>query len=210
MKTFIDWLMAQIDRKDEVGFISRLVSSSEQSKQDLQKEAGIIETIESLGAGSKIRRSIMIAHQEWAGQYKIAGRPLIGIFWIVNGEIVEFSLDANTIQYVAGFKDVPYDHYTMWGKMVKMFPNFRTREYDEIPRGRVIGIQKTNGYRIILSPEDVSNPMITDRVIGAFSLPRGKTEIMADNHYVIDKSREFSMLSDDAEWEDDGEYDPFQ
>lgn len=198
--TFTNWLFKQADRTDDVGWLSRLIKSSTESQKEIELSGDVKKYAESMQSG-KIRSAMLKSCQEWSATLKIAGRPQIGIFWIVNGQIMPFEADANTVQVVAGFKDAPFDHYSTWPQMQKVYPNFRNKEYDEIPRGRVIGLG-VDRYRIFLSPADAKNQTLVSRVMGEFSLPRGKTEVMPDNHYVI------GQAIDDV-FDDDDEVDPF-
>ena len=197
---FLTWLKKQNKRTDDIGFVSRLVMSSTESQDEMRKSASIKTYVESLPKG-KIKIALNKGMQEWMGATKVAGRPQIGVFWIINGEVVPFLEDANTVQVVGGFKDSQYDHYSMWDKVAKAFPNLRGHGYEEVPRGRVIGVG-ADKYRIFLSPIDARNKTLVNRVMGMFSLPFGKTEVMTDAHYITQKHQPLHEVDED--------YDPFE
>lgn len=206
---FIAWLLKQNKRPDSVGWLSRLIADNTKAQQELQKSAGA----DIVLPRGKIESAIVMARQEWKGECKIAGRPQIGIFWIMNGQVVPFSEDAFGIEVgPAGFKDVPFDHYNTWGKMIKMYPGLAHREYADIPRGRVIGIGKDR-YRLFMSPADIANKTLVARVMGTFNLPGPKTELKGDSDYVIDNSYQWSQLKEDSSFDlDDAmdDEDPFE
>ena len=180
---FLVWLKNQDKRKDTIGWLSRLISTSDSSCQEIQAFSGqvsITKYAESLSDG-KIKRSLIDAIGEWM---KIASAPLVGIFWEYKGEIIDFSVDARTTSAVAGFRDSPYDHYVAWDQMQKLYPELRDKGYDEIPRGRVIG-KPDGAFRLFLSPEEVSNQVLINKIMKVFQLPREKTEVVGDEHYSL-------------------------
>lgn len=202
--TFVNWLKKQTHRHDQVGWISRLLYTPAKNlfiKNALKKEDPeyVLSQYKEGGMeGSKIYKSLFEANTEW----KLAGRPEIGIFWVIDGDVVEFSQAAASIAVLSGFKDVPYDHMRQWSQMQQVFPQLREKEYDEIPRGRVIGIG-ADKYRIFVSPEDKNNGNLISNVMRVFNLPRNKTEVMADEHYTVDFASRMSLFDDD----DDSNYD---
>ena len=204
---FTDWLKKQTHRYDQVGWVSRLLYTSS-NKKFFVKEALARENPEYVLSqykkggmeGSKIYKSLFQANTEW----KLAGRPEIGIFWVLDGDIVEFSQAAASIEVLGGVKDVPYDHMRQWSQMQHVFPQLREKEYDEIPRGRVIGIG-ADKYRIFISPEDNNNASLISNIMKVFNLPRNKTEVMADEHYIVDYASKMSLFD-----EDDEDYNDFE
>ena len=186
---FVEWLSAQNTRTDDIGWLSRLVESSTESKDELKKFAGRERTYVVRMPDSKIQRTMAKAVSEWQKSVnecqKTASRPQVGIFWIIDGDVVPFLTDASTVNPVGIFKDGPYDHYREWDKVARAFPAVARRGYDEVPRGRVIGVK--DGFRIFVSPVDAKNQVQIRQIMNAFSLPFGKTEVMADEHYVTQK-----------------------
>ncbi len=210
---FIDWLLNQNKRSDNVGWVSRLIAESDAAQKDIadNSQSDFKPYLESLARKSKIRVCLSQSYQEWmgsddadikTGSYKQAASPLIGIFWIVDGEIVPFTTEVDSIPVQAGFKDTNFYHYSECPKMEEWFPDLINKEYEEVPRGRVIGLGQ-NGYRIFLPPDEVSNSSLISRVFGVFNLPRNNTEIVGDEHYVVDRSRQWSILNNNED------YDPF-
>lgn len=166
---FVDWLLTQTKRPDEIGWLSRLVASNTSSEQELRKEASPTH-IDNL-PDSKIRRTIVEAYRECTKTSKLAGEPKVGIFWIIKGEIVEFMTDASKVAPIAGFKDSPYDHLTMWDEVQKMWPTTRGKDYISIPRGRVIGVGPER-FRIFLPPKEVRNNSLINNIMAVFNLPK--------------------------------------
>ena len=201
---FMTWLNNQQTRSDEVGWVSRLILSTEDAKDSLKPYAagyGPLVRYASTHEG-KIARSLRKASRAWVKQ---SSAPRIGIFWLVDGDVVEFADEARGIPVVSGFKDVSYDHATQWTQMQKLFPQFRMKEYYQVPRGRVVGVGPS-GYRLFMPPELLSDQSSISRILRVFGLTRNNTEVMGDEHYVTEEGDaydEFETL------DDDDDYDPF-
>lgn len=182
--TFIDFLKLQAKRKDEGGWLARLLLSSSISIEKISSFCGkesLSKYASTLPVG-KIRRSLIDLTDDWV---KSASRPRVGIYWIVNNEVVDFSADVNEIPFIAGFKDGPYDHVGKWTQMVSLYPQLKKLEYFDIPRGRIIGAQDRR-YRLFISPDDKNNSPMINKIIKVFSLPKNSVDIVADEHYQID------------------------
>ena len=123
---------------------------------------------------------------------KTPKKPQVGIFWVHKGKIYPKMSPADEVQDIQGFKDSPYGHITEWGEMQKGFPALRGKEYDEIPRGRVLWAK--DKFKIFMPPNMASNTRMRVRLMNLFDLPRDMTHIQADEHYTLKK---------DIIWEDD-------
>jgi hypothetical protein len=58
----------------------------------------------------------------------------------------------------------------------------RLTEYDEVPRGRVSFLRKTNQYVIYLD-RCILRPAIVNRISTILRLPRDRVIVMTDGHY---------------------------
>ena len=182
---FLSWLHEQLDRKDSVGWLAHLYEGQELIAREITSYHGT-STLKKYAQSfteTKIRQVFAKAVEEWT---KVAlSWPRIGIFWEVDGEILDFSVNANEVPVSAGFKDGPYDHNTMWNQVTSLYPALRRKEYPDIPRGRVLGIGPDK-YRIFVEPGRESDTAYINKVMKTFALPRSKTEVMSDEHYSLD------------------------
>lgn len=110
--------------------------------------------------------------------------PKVGIFWYIDGELIDFTTDAREAQSVQGFKDSPYDHYNKW-KEVRRAYKITKGDWADFPRGRVIYAQPRDRFEIISSRELISDESVILKIMRAFSLPRNKTVAVTDFHYEI-------------------------
>lgn len=197
---FLTWLKNQTNRSDEIGFVSRLISTADSDLQQYAAGYGPLEKYASSSEG-KISRSIRKALREWV---KVAAGARIGIFWIVDGDVIEFAEDAATRPVVAGFKDVKFDHVSEWSKMQSLFPQFRSKDYYQVPRGRVVGVG-ADRYRLFMPPEMLNESSLINRIMKIFGLPKDKTEVMGDEHYVTQTETGFEDFEefDDDPFDDD-------
>ena len=87
---------------------------------------------------------------------KIKGRPLIGIFWIHNNELIEVHaepIDAGVDDSM--FVNSSIDHYSFWNSL-KRSTDLVDLEYDEVPRGRIV-YNKNEGIFHAFGPRKLIN-----------------------------------------------------
>ncbi|MEI6807915.1 MAG: hypothetical protein WCN95_04275 [bacterium] len=66
-------------------------------------------------------------------------RPQVGIFWIDDdGTMFSSSVSLNDAVDYAECLTFEGSHYELWSKAVIANPQWRDKEYEEIPRGRVV------------------------------------------------------------------------
>ena len=104
-------------------------------------------------------------------------RSKVGIFWIVNNNIVSFDRDV-----LSGEKrgDAPYDHMHVWDKMLRGYPSLRGKDYYNVPRGRVTLV---DGVFNVLIGEDSNNPGIISKILKEYNIPRDRYHVIIDDHY---------------------------
>jgi len=113
---------------------------------------------------------------------KESASPMIGIFWIYKGQILQFAESVQNVPPGGGFKDSNFTHDAYWSQVQRMYPELADKEYFDIPRGRVLFV--INGvYRTILPTVESKNSTLVSRIILNFSLPKGKTVVTTDQHY---------------------------
>ena len=109
----------------------------------------------------------------------------IGIFWIVDDEVVTFAENVTKVKAVDGRKDSNFAHVDEWIKVQKKFPALKNVEYEEVERGRITYRVKEKEYLLLLSREMMGNETIVSRIIEKFKLPQNKVIVEADFHYTL-------------------------
>ena len=75
---FVKWLEQQVARKDEVGFVSRLILSHAHAYNKLQKHSCSMNRFIKSYEDGKIKRGLNKAFKEWK---ESSNAPKVGIFW---------------------------------------------------------------------------------------------------------------------------------
>jgi hypothetical protein len=105
-----------------------------------------------------------------------AATSKVGVFWIINGNVVSFQTEVIPGQKYA---DSPFDHVHMWPRVISRYPDLQSKDYDNVPRGRVTFIE---GTYIILTGRDWESPDILAKIRKEFSLPANAI-VKQDEHY---------------------------
>lgn len=109
---------------------------------------------------------------------KVACAPRVGIFWIINEQVVAFHRDLIGGELTG---DSPYDHIQVWSRVQSAFPRLRSKDYDNIPRGRVTLV---DGVFNILVGSDWRTPSLVEKIRREFCVPRNKMNVLQDEHYL--------------------------
>lgn len=111
--------------------------------------------------------------------------PQIGIFWIIgqgkNAIIADLAEPMQTSTEIAGFRDSPNDHIRSWPQIRALHPDASGKEYDDVPRGRVVYNTTEKKYKVFVPPG--TTKMIQNKILSAFSLPTAATVFIDDEHY---------------------------
>ena len=108
----------------------------------------------------------------------------VGIFWIDDdGTMFADSVSLDNAEVAGDFRDYGSSHYVIWDKAIRANPKWKGKEYEEVPRGRVV-------CRI-----DLKKPVFTvymakrlsrfkKKVIRRLNLPAGQIHWdFSDEHY---------------------------
>jgi hypothetical protein len=130
--------------------------------------------------------------KEMAYRKSLAGPdPKVGIFWIdikgrklalIFSEPVRSIVSSPKEQFVSG----DYSHYDTWEKLKrrnKMPPEWKGKEYEYVPRGRVVYDRKRRKFYAYASGKLVQKQWFRKEVILNFSLVPENTEFLSDLHY---------------------------
>jgi hypothetical protein len=117
---------------------------------------------------------------------KRTATPELGIFWIDDsGTMFSESISLRDAEDYGEFKIFDGSHFESWADAVRANPKWRDKEYEEIPRGRVVC--KKNPKKpefIVYLPKRIGK--YKKRVIARFKLPSSHVRFdMSDEHYRI-------------------------
>ncbi len=148
---FLSWLLEQAHRQDQIGHLARVNQKENPFHQVLLTTGGknTLKKYASMLPKGRLSRSLCSAIGEWIDG---AHEPLVGIFWLIDDQIVDFAMDASSVLAVHGFKDYPQGHVKMWPFVQRLYPDLQQVEYEMRLRGRVLGVGSR--FRILVSPKD--------------------------------------------------------
>lgn len=107
----------------------------------------------------------------------------LGIFWIIDGEIVAFSVPLDRAEHVGGFANYPHGHAQMWPFLVRTRRELAGREYESLPRGRVTFDARVQMFNLWMPSSLARELEVVHRVRSQFDLPESQTFVGADAHY---------------------------
>jgi hypothetical protein len=112
--------------------------------------------------------------------------PELGIFWIDDsGTMFSESISLRDAVDYGEFKIFDGSHFELWPNAVRANPKWRDREYEEIPRGRVVYKKDPKKPEfIVYLPRKLGK--YKKKVIDRFNLPSRHVRFdMSDEHYRI-------------------------
>lgn len=118
-------------------------------------------------------------------QFLIEQNGNVGIFWINSkDEIFADGLTLKDAEPYGNKMTYPESHYNIWRrKMRHQHPEFKYKEYEEVPRGRIVYSIPNKQYIVYLPTAYLQNKRVHQKVIQQFNLSGEKIRIAADSHY---------------------------
>ena len=108
----------------------------------------------------------------------------VGIFWVFNGKVLAAAYDLSAGQPYGDAINGLTDHVKHWPHFQKLHPELRDKEYQDVPRGRVLFMRLTRKFHVYM--DKVLHTTKTKRdLLKAFELPRAARFLM-DPHYTTD------------------------
>lgn len=109
----------------------------------------------------------------------------IGIFWFYDNKVIgiahDFSLkEADSI----GLIDSKYTHVDYWEMLRRQLPELKDREYEQLPRGRVI-FDTNKNKAIIYIDETLLKRRKVNEILNFFDLDFTSVVLRTDSHYKI-------------------------
>jgi len=117
------------------------------------------------------------------GELVIPEDSRIGIWWILQKEVVKFTKLTLDVPSVEAWRDVDMSHFELWDKVRRMKQNLERLDYTDIPRGRVLFSDSRQKFIIYGSRIFFANHVQQKQVASSFNLPFSRVNIVEDNHY---------------------------
>ena len=111
--------------------------------------------------------------------------PRVGIFWLVNGQLILKSAPLSEVTTRVGFKDLDLNHIDYWEELVGLAAVPVESEYDEFPRGRVVFNTRTEQFSVMLDRCILRRRALVRELFRELRLPKDTTslEIKEDLQY---------------------------
>jgi len=112
--------------------------------------------------------------------------PQVGIFWIDDsGKMFAASVSLSDAEDYGEFRIYDKSHFEMWDSATRANPKWKGKEYEEVPRGRVIyKIDLMKPKFIVYLPEQIEK--FKNKVVARFCLPIKLVRYdFKDAHYKI-------------------------
>lgn len=126
----------------------------------------------------------------------------IGVFWVCRGVVFGSARPISDGQEgVKGLVDSPDDHVTVWegpNGYRQKFPELRTVEYQEIPRGRVL-FQRDRSIPLVYLDKSLNRPVLRELIANFFRFDPSTAKWRSDIHYTTDSGELEGIFSDNAE-----------
>lgn len=120
---------------------------------------------------------------------KVASAPRVGIFWIdvETNKIYSDSVGLRDAEDYGDYKIGKTVHYDAWKKIKPQNPKWSGKQYEDVPRGRVIYKKDPKKPMfVVFMCDECKNKKIENAVMGEFSIPSGHVKFdYTDEHYMI-------------------------
>ena len=124
----------------------------------------------------------------------------IGVFWVYRGAVFGKARPISDGQEgVKGLVDSPDDHVTVWegpNGYRQNFPELRSVEYQEIPRGRVL-FQRSRSIPLVYLDKSLNRPAVRELIAYFFGFDPNIARWMSDIHYTTHPAELEDIFSDD-------------
>src|SRR5689334_14468611 len=109
--------------------------------------------------------------------------PRVGIFWMVNGNVLAFTEPLDHVRPVNGVRDSDLGHDDLWPLVQRRHPQLRSLEYWQVPRGRVLYRERERRFDLLMPAAEGGDRRLVAAVAERFALPAGTFIVASDVHY---------------------------
>lgn len=109
--------------------------------------------------------------------------PKLGIFWIIDGEVISFSVPLDRAEHIGGFANYRHGHNHLWPYVQRLKPHVRASAYDFLPRGRVTYIVRCATFNLLVPLSCSTETKLVSLLVSRFALPISRVRVMTDEHY---------------------------
>ena len=114
--------------------------------------------------------------------------PKVALFFDYEGKVLQASTPVKDADETVGWKNHDMSHSDYWDLYKIINRKFKDIEYEKIPRGRVVYNVDADRFTLYID-KCLNKPDILSQLMGAFSLPRAKTKVGFDEHYVCNNCK---------------------
>ena len=122
----------------------------------------------------------------------------IGIFWVYQDTVLARPIALEDGDAFEGWIDSPEGHVHVWDEVNAFsdrFPELAGRDYEEVPRGRVL-YDQTEGVFVVYVYDGLLNPKSQAAIRKAFGLTKKNCRFEMDDHYSMDAGTISAMFDD--------------
>jgi hypothetical protein len=110
---------------------------------------------------------------------------LVGIFWCYRGRLLKAAVRvADGLNYGDAVHS-RVDHVRFWPELQKSIPALRDRDYEMVPRGRVV-FHSTEDRFCVYMDKKLHTERVKRLLLAEFYLPSRRTRFLTDPHYTTD------------------------
>lgn len=109
--------------------------------------------------------------------------PEVGPFYSIDGVIyADTEPVRDLVKSSLGNVDSNNTHYDYWRSLRRVYPEFRRKDYDYYPRGRVVYHGNSDTYRVFVD-KCISDKESISKIADELNLPLSKVKVDYDEHY---------------------------
>jgi hypothetical protein len=120
---------------------------------------------------------------------KRASVPEVGVFWVdvATGKVYADKSRLPDADDTGNAKIHTRGHYDVWRSVQVKNPKWKGKEYEDIPRGRVVYFKDPNNPKfVVYTNEILGKPKFEKAIAAEFNLPYGYYEFdFSDDHYAL-------------------------
>jgi hypothetical protein len=113
--------------------------------------------------------------------------PEVGIFWVYQGKVCGTSKSLSDADWMGDYKYDKTTHYFFWEVMLSREEYLpKDKEFNEVPRGRVVYVVSEKAYHIISNAEVLGDSVVVERIKAFFNIrPEFKVVLEVEEQYTI-------------------------